>query len=988
MKGRSIIMATKNSNRSNTLLSGTADADSIVNRGLNVTIDAGDGDDTIINDHASAVTILGGNGDDSIYNYYSNRASVIAGDGDDTILNSGASVTIDGGDGADIVANYSGATLAVIDLGADNDSINNSASEVLINGGAGADTLINFGDNATLEGGDGNDYLSNNSNASLSALDGGAGDDSIINRADFVTVRTGGGFDSVNNYGDDVFVNVNGGSARIYNAASNFTVAGSDESELISIAGYNTDSITVELGGGVDTLIAGYKTPELIRFTGGALDLANYNYNDTVEIVSGSVKSYDTDGGDLILNISDGGRITLENMTNHAVNVKDSRGTSTQIYSNGYSPLAVIQNYAQAIHRSVFTSNSTNRMNEAIKACSDFDSMQDAIDHMVADCRAAGSAEAFLKKYCGIILENDDVGAITGWDAGGLAAKTDANIIPETADVATLDSLTNATYTRNGLTIVYPQNENNLSADQKKILQNAYRWWIEEATDLIKDSYGFEFDGDVVSLSAVNNSSVSYWGATYGNSLSNAVSLNLYYTYFDDEDDLDADGVDRCLAHELTHVMQNIFLMRFPQFLHEGMAELTIGIDDQRTYRISLIAGNADSLATYLNLDNSGTGRVNYYAAGYMFWRYLAKHASDAFDSLKSYAWSEDATLEGTSDGELLTASGRGLTVDAGAGNDTITAYGDDEMIDGGAGADRIFNLGSNSTLLGGAGADSIFNGAADVTIDGGTGDDYIDAYSDGADLIIYSTGGGNDLIANFYGDDTLKIAAGGVVSQGAVGSDYIVTVAGEGVITLKGAASRVTSANIVVESNAIVNDANNVKVIGTSDADSIVNNGAGVTIDGGTGNDTFVGSDNGEMYLFSSAYGNNVVTNFGDGDSISMIAGTQMSGAAIGDDYVVTLKGKSYSGTVTLVGAADYSFKQTRKVLTVSAGASNVADYWFTADETTVEDDALDQIVQSDDVFVALEEPSLLDRLDNPLAPSAFDHIDRARAARHRFKK
>lgn len=134
----------------------------------------------------------------------------------------------------------------------------------------------------------------------------------------------------------------------------------------------------------------------------------------------------------------------LKNMTNHTI--KDTRGTSTQIYSNGYSPPAVIQNHVQSINRSIFNSGTT-RMNETSKVCSDFDSIQDAIDQMVADCRAACSAEAFLKNYCGIILDNDD----TGWDAGGLTAKTDDNVIPETAAAAMLDSLTNATYTRNGL---------------------------------------------------------------------------------------------------------------------------------------------------------------------------------------------------------------------------------------------------------------------------------------------------------------------------------------------------------------------------------------------------------------------------------------------------------------------------------------------------------------------------------------------------------
>ena len=51
---------------------------------------------------------------------------------------------------------------------------------------------------------------------------------------------------------------------------------------------------------------------------------------------------------------------------------------------------------------------------------------------MIADCRACGNADIFLRDYCGIILDNADTGAITGWDAGGLSIKTADNVIGET----------------------------------------------------------------------------------------------------------------------------------------------------------------------------------------------------------------------------------------------------------------------------------------------------------------------------------------------------------------------------------------------------------------------------------------------------------------------------------------------------------------------------------------------------------------------------
>ena len=64
------------------------------------------------------------------------------------------------------------------------------------------------------------------------------------------------------------------------------------------------------------------------------------------------------------------------------------------------------------------TKNGAAALNEAIKSCSTFTGMQDAIDQMVADCKKAKSADDFLKTYCGINLDNTDTGAIIGYAFG------------------------------------------------------------------------------------------------------------------------------------------------------------------------------------------------------------------------------------------------------------------------------------------------------------------------------------------------------------------------------------------------------------------------------------------------------------------------------------------------------------------------------------------------------------------------------------------
>ena len=81
------VFATITNGNNNTLVSGTADNDSIRNGGSQVTIDAGAGNDTIQNTwNTSNVTINAGAGNDSIYiNYNSSNITITSGTGNDTI---------------------------------------------------------------------------------------------------------------------------------------------------------------------------------------------------------------------------------------------------------------------------------------------------------------------------------------------------------------------------------------------------------------------------------------------------------------------------------------------------------------------------------------------------------------------------------------------------------------------------------------------------------------------------------------------------------------------------------------------------------------------------------------------------------------------------------------------------------------------------------------------------------------------------------------
>ena len=114
----------------------------------------------------------------------------------------------------------------------------------------------------------------------------------------------------------------------------------------------------------------------------------------------------------------------------------------------------VIKKFMAALD--ITTLSGTAAVDEAIRACSDFNSLQEVTSKMVSDCRAVNNASNFLLNYCGINLNNDDTGAISGWDAGGSVVKNKEDIIPETGE---LINFTGDSFTVKGLTLKLDDNK-------------------------------------------------------------------------------------------------------------------------------------------------------------------------------------------------------------------------------------------------------------------------------------------------------------------------------------------------------------------------------------------------------------------------------------------------------------------------------------------------------------------------------------------------
>jgi hypothetical protein len=114
----------------------------------------------------------------------------------------------------------------------------------------------------------------------------------------------------------------------------------------------------------------------------------------------------------------------------------------------------------------------TAAVDEAVRACSNFKSYSDLMDHILMDRKLSSSGDEFLKKYCGIDFDTADTGAITGSDAGGRIVKTAESVVPEIEGETSVYPPSNS-FTYKGLTIKVP-NKSTLNENQRNIIAGLY----------------------------------------------------------------------------------------------------------------------------------------------------------------------------------------------------------------------------------------------------------------------------------------------------------------------------------------------------------------------------------------------------------------------------------------------------------------------------------------------------------------------------------
>ena len=165
-----------------------------------------------------------------------------------------------------------------------------------------------------------------------------------------------------------------------------------------------------------------------------------------------------------------------------------------------------------------------------------------------------------------------------------------------------------------------------------------------------------------------------------------------------------------------------------------------------------------------------------------------------------------------------------------GTGNDTLT---------GGSGGDQLFGQAGNDTLLGKGGFDLLFGGSDNDTLTGGDADDQVFGQA-GNDRMIWNPGDDTDLNEGATGEDTVQVNGGG-------GAEQFTTTANGTRVRFDRLDPAPFSIDIGTSEKLVLN-AN-----GGDDRSSATGNLLALiqmTVDGGTGADTLLGSNGIDVLL------------------------------------------------------------------------------------------------------------------------------------------
>lgn len=877
-----------------TIIIGTAYADTIYNYSARVTIQTGTGDDSIYARSYGSIDAGAGNDTISLTGSYT---TIDAGTGNDSIFSYSSYSTINAGDGNDLVSlsSDSGNNGNTISGGKGNDTIYMNGQTYQGDvyqyaSGDGSDTIFNWSSHDTIRISDstyttarnGNDFIIKVGSGSVvlknvlanytklnvadssgsvttyndwSIWSGSSGDDTIRNDYDNVTILGNGGNDSIDNRGvEGTLVDGGAGNDTIgedYWTAFAHTINGGNDNDYISGSGYYC---SVYGGTGNDTI-----------YFDGLRIFSNYN---TIDGGAGDDSIMAGDGGSNIFGGADNDIIRIYSNTYYQENTVSGGTGSDTIYMESATSLGNIYQYASG--DGFDTIYNLNPLDTIQITSGSYTTLTSGDDFIIS----VGSGSMVLKN---VLLS--DYNKIRIKDSeGNISVYHDWSVWNGSSGTETIHNVcSNVTILGNG------GNDSIRNYGEGVIIYGG------DSVDSI-DNYG----GYSAIFSGASNDLIFNWSSSHS-TISGGDGADRIYSYGNYDSILGGAGND------------------------------TVSLDSY--YANSTVAGGADNDIVYLNRgDGYGyfTGNVYQYAIG------------DGDDTI--YYLGPNDTIHITSGGYSTLINGNDFIINVGSGSillknaladsynkvriknpaGSISVYNDWSIRSGTSGNDNIRNYANNVTILGNNGNDSIENRGWYATIEGGAG---IDRIENRVDYVVVKGGEGDDYISN-NGDYT-RIDAGAGNDSIYSYSDYLTINGGTGADTI-----RVGGFSVEAYGSA---------------GDDVVSlksdpfNGRR-TLAGGTGNDTIYLSNSpirndkyedngGEIYLYENGDGDDVIYYAQSYDTIS-IGGGNYSTQVSGSDLIV----KVGTGAMTLVGAANRAVNIAGslvpdKVITGTAGADKISN-------------------------------------------------------------
>jgi Ca2+-binding RTX toxin-like protein len=724
---------------------------------------------------------------------------------------------LSGGDGDDVLWGQAG-----------NDTLNGGIGNDIVDGGIGDDVL---------NGGDGNDYIVG---IGKDQIDGGAGDDTIYDTA-MSTIVAGTGNDVIRlNVAFDLTQNP-AGLGSLQAGDGNDVLAGTRiAGALIDV--FSRGSYSVNMGAGDDYVVD----------FAGTITLGTGR--DTVERVRGAITDFQTGNGGDIYDLTDysyfanvGGASTFEylGLNPFAAGILRlvQQGANVILqsapfgFNAGFAPDTIVTfrntTVAQftAENFGGYDPHARNPVTTTFRNTATIDANRTyQMDNPMVHYDNIGTV-AFLPTATSTIVNNGTIlFNITGTYPGVSPFATTA-----TAMVARTGSTASAL--SNGVDGEIRANVSATIADGSVIADEFQVF----ATGLNLTGE-FTNRGLISAHSAMGGTAV---GASYSGILHNSGTIESTSAYMAvgvtvaAGSQLDNTGTIRAEGDYLA-VAVNAAELAMDRGLHNA-GTIIARTDASSPYAsIGFLVGSSSIASSPLIWSNSGqvTADIAYY-----------------FIDSSNNGIAETLNNSGTITGTIFMNRGHDTLINSGFITGDMRLGNGNDVYDGAAGQmdGAVWGGNGNDTLYGGQGADALLGGAGTDVIIAGGGDDYVEG-GVGSDTL--DGGAGTDILSYFYSSSavTANLALGTIIGGGS--TDYV------------------RNFEFFVGSQAndvIVGSSLGERIYGEGGNDQIDGGGGSDILFGGAGVDTLTGGNGNDTFEFQAGGGHDVVTDFANGDRISI---------------------------------------------------------------------------------------------------------------------